>query len=162
MLQIILINQFPKIYSMLNCICLYSISPRIRLVLKLTLISNFLPVDFEVNLMVITAMLTILGFSVHDSIVVFDRIREVRGKSPSITDVMINTSINQTLGRTLLTSLTTLMVVVILYALGGAGIHGFAFALVVGVMVGTYSSIFVASPALLWMARRAVARGDTV
>ena len=118
--------------------------------------------EFKISLPMVAAFLTIVGYSLNDTIVVFDRIREVRGKSPSITDVMINTSINQTLGRTLLTSVTTLIVVVILYALGGAGIHGFAFALVVGVMVGTYSSIFVASPALLWMARRAVARGDTV
>ena len=118
--------------------------------------------EFKISLPMVAAFLTIVGYSLNDTIVVFDRIREVRGKSPSITDVMVNTSINQTLGRTLLTSLTTLFVVVTLYALGGAGIHGFAFALVVGVMVGTYSSIFVASPALLWMARRAVARGDTV
>ena len=118
--------------------------------------------EFKISLPMVAAFLTIVGYSLNDTIVVFDRIREVRGKSPSITGVMINTSINQTLGRTLLTSLTTLFVVVTLYALGGAGIHGFAFALVVGVMVGTYSSIFVASPALLWMARRAVARGDTV
>jgi SecD/SecF fusion protein len=118
--------------------------------------------EFKISLPMVAAFLTIVGYSLNDTIVVFDRIREVRGKSPSITDVMINTSINQTLRRTLLTSLTTLIVVVILYAFGGAGIHGFAFALVVGVIVGTYSSIFVASPALLWMARRAVARGDTV
>ncbi|MBB75076.1 MAG: protein translocase subunit SecF [Planctomycetaceae bacterium] len=118
--------------------------------------------EFKISLPMVAAFLTIVGYSLNDTIVVFDRIREVRGKSPSITEVMINTSINQTLRRTLLTSLTTLIVVVILYAFGGAGIHGFAFALVVGVMVGTYSSIFVASPALLWMARRAVAKGDTV
>ena len=72
---------------------------------------------------------------------------------------MINTSINQTLSRTLLTSLTTLMVVVILYIGGGQGIHVFAFSLVVGVMVGTYSSIFVASPVLFWMAEAPVPKG---
>ena len=118
--------------------------------------------DVQIDALFVTAVLTVIGFSVNDTIVVFDRIREVRGKSPTITEAMINTSINQTLGRTLLTSMTTLMVVVILYALGGAGIHGFAFALVIGVLVGTYSSIFVASPALLWMANRAVAKGETV
>ncbi|MFP6612609.1 MAG: hypothetical protein VB835_09890, partial [Pirellulales bacterium] len=89
----------------------------------------------------------------NDTIVVFDRIREVKGKSPRLTPDMVNTSINQTLSRTLLTSLTTLIVVLILYFVGGPGIHGFAFALVIGVLVGTYSSIFVASPALLWMRR---------
>ena len=106
---------------------------------------------FKISLVTLAAFLTIIGYSLNDTIVVFDRIREVRGKSPDLTEDMVNRSINQTLSRTLLTSVTTLIVVVILYFWGGAGIHGFAFALVVGVMVGTYSSIFVASPALLWM-----------
>ena len=113
---------------------------------------GFLLIDeFRISLPIVAAFLTIIGYSLNDTIVVFDRIREVRGKSPDLTAEMINTSINQTLSRTLLTSLTTLIVVAILYAIGGQGIHGFAFALVVGVMVGTYSSIFIASPALLWM-----------
>ncbi|MCA9176828.1 MAG: protein translocase subunit SecD [Planctomycetales bacterium] len=110
--------------------------------------------EFKISLPVVAAFLTIIGYSLNDTIVVFDRIREVRGKSPELTDDMINASINQTLGRTLLTSLTTLIVVAILYALGGQSIHGFSFALLVGVVVGTYSSIFVASPALLWMMKR--------
>ena len=104
---------------------------------------------FQISLPILAAFLTIIGYSLNDTIVVFDRIREVRGKSPNLTAGMINTSINQTLARTLLTSLTTLIVVAILYFFGGPGIHGFAFALVVGVFVGTYSSIFIASPALL-------------
>ncbi|MCA9143021.1 MAG: protein translocase subunit SecD [Planctomycetaceae bacterium] len=107
--------------------------------------------EFKISLPIVAALLTIIGYSLNDTIVVFDRIREVRGKSPSLTGDMINTSINQTLSRTMLTSLTTLIVVIILYAIGGDGIHGFAFSLVVGVVVGTYSSIFVASPVLLWM-----------
>ena len=107
--------------------------------------------EFKISLPVVAAFLTIIGYSLNDTIVVFDRIREVRGKSPELTGEMINTSINQTLSRTLLTSMTTLLVVLILYSVGGQGIHGFAFALVIGVLVGTYSSIFVASPALLWM-----------
>lgn len=106
---------------------------------------------FQISLPIVAAFITIIGYSLNDTIVVFDRIREVRGKSPKVTAPMINTSVNQTLGRTLLTSLTTLIVVVILYFGGGAGIHAFAFSLVVGVVVGTYSSIFVASPALLAM-----------
>lgn len=109
--------------------------------------------EFKISLPVVAAFLTIIGYSLNDTIVVFDRIREVRGKSPELTSDMVNTSINQTLGRTLLTSLTTFLVVLILYALGGQGIHGFAFALVIGVVAGTYSSIFVASPALLWMSQ---------
>jgi len=110
---------------------------------------------FKIGLPVLAAFLTIIGYSLNDTIVVFDRIREVRGKAPRLTRGMINTSINQTLGRTLLTSLTTLIVVVILYIGGGQGIHAFAFSLVVGVVVGTYSSIFVASPLLLWMSKPA-------
>ena len=106
---------------------------------------------FKISLPIVAALLTIIGYSLNDTIVVFDRIREVRGRSPDLTGAMINKSINQTLSRTVLTSMTTLIVVLILYALGGQGIHGFAFALVVGVIVGTYSSIFVASPVLLWM-----------
>jgi len=110
--------------------------------------------EFKISLPVVAAFLTIIGYSLNDTIVVFDRIREVRGKSPNLTVEMINTSINQTLSRTLLTSFTTFIVVAILYALGGQGIHGFAYALVVGVIVGTYSSIFVASPVLLLMSDR--------
>jgi SecD/SecF fusion protein len=107
--------------------------------------------EFKISLPVVAAFLTIVGYSLNDTIVVFDRIREVRGKSPNLTGEMINSSINQTLSRTLLTSWTTFLVVVVLYALGGQGIHAFAFALVVGVVVGTYSSIFIAAPILLWM-----------
>ena len=110
--------------------------------------------EFKINLPMIAAFLTIVGYSLNDTIVVFDRIREVRGKNPNLTTEMLNTSLNQTLSRTLLTSLTTLVVVVILYAIGGEGIHGFAFCLVVGVIVGTYSSIYVASPVLLWLMNR--------
>lgn len=107
--------------------------------------------DFKISLAVIAALLTIIGYSLNDTIVVFDRIREVRGKNPEMNGEMINKSINQTLSRTILTSLTTFIVVGILYGAGGDAIHGFAFALVVGVIVGTYSSIFVASPVLLML-----------
>jgi SecD/SecF fusion protein len=110
--------------------------------------------DFKINLPMIAAFLTIVGYSLNDTIVVFDRIREVRGKNPNLTPDMINTSLNQTLSRTLLTSLTTFFVVAILYIFGGEGIHGFAFCLLVGVLVGTYSSIYVASPVLLWLMNR--------
>lgn len=109
---------------------------------------------FQISLPIVAAFLTIIGYSLNDTIVVFDRIREVKGKSPKLSAEMINNSINQTLSRTLLTSLTTFLSVILLYFLGGDGIHGFAFALVVGVIVGTYSSIFIASPTLLWMSQR--------
>jgi len=116
---------------------------------------GFLLIDeFKISLTVVAALLTIIGYSLNDTIVVFDRIRETKGKSPRLTEEMVNSSISMTLSRTLLTSLTTLFVVAVLYAFGGEGIHAFAFALVIGVMVGTYSSIFVASPLLLWMIQR--------
>ncbi len=108
-------------------------------------------VEFKISLEIVAALLTVIGYSLNDTIVVFDRIREVRGKRTEITADMINASISQTLSRTILTSLTTFIVVFILYCFGGDAIHGFAFALVVGVVVGTYSSIFIASPALLWL-----------
>jgi len=104
----------------------------------------------EVTLPVVAALLTIVGYSLNDTIVVFDRIRENFGRyrGRNLPEV-INRSINETLSRTMLTSLTTLIVVVCLFVLGGGVIHDFAFALLIGVIVGTYSSIFVASPILL-------------
>ncbi len=112
--------------------------------------------DFRISLSVIAALLTIIGYSLNDTIVVFDRIREVRGKRTDVTAEIINKSISQTLSRTILTSLTTFLVVFILYLIGGDAIHAFAFSLVIGVIVGTYSSIFVASPTLLWLMSRGV------
>jgi len=121
-------------------------------------LANALMIEkFQISLPIVAAFLTIIGYSLNDTIVVFDRIREVKGKSPKLTAETINTSINQTLSRTLLTSMTTLLSVILLYVLGGDGIHGFAYSLVIGVIVGTYSSIFIASPALLWMSKRAEA-----
>ena len=109
---------------------------------------------FKIDLTVVAALLTIIGYSLNDTIVIFDRIREVRGKSPMMTGDTINTCVNQTLSRTILTSLTVFMVVVILYFWGGPGIHRFAFAMVVGTISGTYSTIYVASPFLLWLFRK--------
>ncbi len=114
----------------------------------------FMLEDFKINLPIIAAFLTIVGYSLNDTIVVFDRIREVRGRNPALTEAMVNTSLNQTLSRTILTSLTTLIVVLILYVLGGEGIHGFAYCLTLGIVVGTYSSIYVASPTLVWLMNR--------
>lgn len=107
--------------------------------------------DFKINLTVVAAFLTIIGYSLNDTIVVFDRIREVRGRNPQLTSKMINQSLNETLSRTLLTSMTTLAVVFIMYFMGGDGIHAFAYCLLLGIIVGTFSSIFVASPVLLWL-----------
>jgi SecD/SecF fusion protein len=105
--------------------------------------------DFKINLPTVAALLTLVGYSVNDTIVVFDRIREVRGKNPELTYKMINDSVNQTLSRTLLTAATVFLVVFVLYVLGGEGVHLFAYVMVVGVLVGTYSSIYIASPLLI-------------
>ncbi|MDX9820580.1 MAG: protein translocase subunit SecF [Syntrophales bacterium] len=104
----------------------------------------------EFTLIIVAALLTIVGYSINDTIVVFDRIRENVRKNPRQTlGELINISINQTLSRTILTSLTVLIVVVILFFLGGEVIHDFAFALIVGVLVGTYSSVFIAAQFIL-------------
>jgi SecD/SecF fusion protein len=105
--------------------------------------------DFKIDLPAVAALLTLVGYSTNDTIVVFDRIREVRGKNPLLTPQTINDSVNQTLSRTVLASLATWLVVVVLYFFGGEGVHLFAFVMVVGVIVGTYSSIYIASPLLL-------------
>jgi SecD/SecF fusion protein len=113
-------------------------------------LSSFLLIqDFKIDLPAVAALLTLVGYSVNDTIVVFDRIREVRGKNPALTPQMINDSVNQTLSRTVLTSFATWLVVFVLYVIGGEGVHLFAFVMVVGVIVGTYSSIYIASPLLL-------------
>jgi len=105
--------------------------------------------DFKIDLVAIAALLTLVGYSVSDTIVVFDRIREVRGKNPALTAQMINDSVNQTLSRTILAATTVFLVSIVLYFAGGEGVHLFAFVMVMGVLVGTYSSIFVAAPLLL-------------
>jgi preprotein translocase subunit SecF len=106
--------------------------------------------DKEFTLPIIAALLTIIGYSLNDTIIVFDRIRENSRKLTRDTfDKVINKSINETLSRTILTSLTTLIVVLTLFLFGGGIIHDFAFAMIIGVLIGTYSSIFVASPILL-------------
>jgi preprotein translocase subunit SecF len=108
--------------------------------------------NIEVNLDTLAALLTILGYSLNDTIIVFDRIREgIRTiKNPDL-GAIIDESVTRTLSRTTLTSLTTFFVVFTLWMFGGEIIHGFGFTLLVGIIVGTYSSIFVASPILMWL-----------
>ncbi len=108
--------------------------------------------NIEVNLDTLAALLTILGYSLNDTIIVFDRIREgiKTIKNPDLGDI-IDESVTRTLSRTTLTSLTTFFVVFTLWMFGGEIIHGFGFTLLVGIIVGTYSSIFVASPILMWL-----------
>lgn len=107
----------------------------------------------EITLLIVTALLTLAGYSLNDSVVVFDRIREnvKKSKHLRLTNEIINASINQVISRTIVTSLTSAMVLLSLFLFGGAVIHDFSFALLTGVLVGTYSSIFIASPILtLW------------
>lgn len=112
--------------------------------------------DRELSIPVIAAILTIVGYSLNDTIVVFDRIREnLRARKREAYSVVVNASVNETLTRTIITSLTTLLVVLCLVVLGGPVIRDFALTLTVGVLVGTYSSIFIASPILVeWENRR--------
>ena len=115
--------------------------------------------DIEITLAVIAAFLTIVGYSLNDTIVIYDRIREnIKAMRRESYEKIINTSINNSLARTVVTSLTTFMVVFILYIIGGQVISGFSFAMMLGVIVGTYSSIFIASPILIEWHERAAAK----
>ena len=108
--------------------------------------------QLEFTLTVLAALLAVIGYSLNDTIVVFDRIREnFRKMRKETPEVIMNLSINQTLPRTILTSLTTLLVLVSLFIFGGDIIHNFSIALILGVVVGTYSSIFIASPTVLML-----------
>ncbi len=112
--------------------------------------------DKQFDLTIIAALLTIVGYSLNDTIVVYDRARENLKKTGGKGDIaqIFNKSINETLGRTILTSVTTLLVVLALFVLGGGVIHDFAFALLIGIAVGTYSSVYVASPVVLLLHKR--------
>jgi preprotein translocase subunit SecF len=117
--------------------------------------------QLEITLAIIAAFLTIVGYSLNDTIVIFDRIREnLKTLRRDTYLTIVNKSLNQSLARTLVTSLTTIIVVLILYFFGGEVIRNFAFALIIGVIIGTYSSIFVASPILVeWQAKRDIKKG---
>ena len=114
----------------------------------------------EFTLVIVAALLTVIGYSINDTIVVFDRIRENRKKDlkKSLGD-LINSSINETLSRTILTAFTVILVLLSLFFLGGPVIHDFAFALLVGVVIGTYSSIFIASPIVLAFENIQISKG---
>jgi preprotein translocase subunit SecF len=115
--------------------------------------------NLEIDLAIIAAFLTIVGYSLNDTIVVFDRIREnIKASRKSEFFSIVNRSINETLGRTIITSLTTLTVVTVLYLMGGEVIKYFSFALIIGVIVGTYSSIYIASPLMAMMEAKSQAK----
>ena len=129
----------------------YALGAIIALIHDVTItVGAFALTEREISLAIIAAFLTIVGYSLNDTIIVFDRIREnLRRFRRRPFEEIMNKSINETLSRTILTSTTTLVVVLALFVLGGGVIHDFAFAMLIGVIVGTYSSIFVASPIIL-------------
>jgi len=119
------------------------------------IIAHLLGFPILLNLNIVAALLTITGFSVNDTIVVFDRIREVKAAHPTRSyEDIVNEAINATLSRTILTSLTVILAVVSLLVFGGATIKDMAFTLLIGFIVGTYSSIFIASPLMIWWYKR--------
>ena len=115
-------------------------------------IGLFSLLSLEINLSIVAAVLTIVGYSMNDTVVIYDRIRENLSKfSSSKIEEITNTSINETLSRTIITSLTTLLALITIFVLGGEILRGFALAMIIGVIIGTYSSIFVASPILKYL-----------
>ncbi len=115
-----------------------------------TAVGKALMIDnFRVDLALVAAVMTVIGYSVNDTIIVFDRIRENRGRLSDVTPEMLNHSISQTLARTLLTSMTTFFTIIIMYVFGGPGIHGFNFAMFIGILTGTYSSFAIAGQLLV-------------
>jgi SecD/SecF fusion protein len=115
---------------------------------------SFMPFDMEIDQSFIAAILTVVGYSLNDTVIIFDRIREFTNERRGKHNVLINDAINRTLGRTINTSLTTLLVMLAIFLFGGDSIKGFMFALIVGIVVGTYSSIFVATPIMYDMTKK--------
>ncbi|MDI1471112.1 protein translocase subunit SecF [Thermodesulfovibrio sp. 1176] len=125
----------------------------------MAVIGIFYLLDKEINLIFISALLTIAGYSLTDTVVVFDRIRENLGKVAKGTitlEALINKSINEVLSRTIITSLTTFMAATALFLFGGEVLHDFALAMMLGILIGTYSSIFVASPIVLLLGKNSL------
>ena len=146
------------LYITVRFVFRYGIAAIMALVHDVTLtLGVFSLMNFEISLQIIAAFLTIIGYSLNDTIVVFDRIREnMKLRRKESYREVINRSINECLSRTVLTSLTTFFVAAMLYVMGGPVIHDFAFALCFGVVVGTYSSMFIASPILVWWYERRI------
>jgi len=143
---------FASVIALFHDVCI-----ALGLVIVFSYIGRSVPFigEMKIDLPMIGAFLTLVGYSINDTIVIFDRIRENRGRFGELSEAVINTSINQTLSRTVLTSLTVFFVVAILYFFGGtqSTIHGFSFVMTVGVIVGSYSTVFIAAPLLLRLRR---------
>ena len=115
---------------------------------------NIVPFPLEIDQHFIAAVLTVIGFSMNDTVIVYDRIREDAGILHTLDkETIINKAINETLSRTIMTSLTVFLTILILFIFGGEVVRGFAFAMLIGVITGTYSSIFVAAPILIDFAK---------
>ena len=139
---------------------IYGIGAIIALIHDVIITLGFFSIfQIEFNLSVLSAVLAVIGYSLNDTIVVYDRIREnTRVVKTDRYDNLLNNSVNQTLSRTVITSLTTMFVLVSLYLLGGAAVELFALAMMIGILVGTYSSIFIASTSLLLLGANAEIR----
>ena len=131
----------------------FSLGSIIALIHDVTItIGIFSALSLEINLSIIAAVLTIVGYSMNDTVVIYDRIRENLNKFNSLgISEISNLSVNETLSRTIITSVTTLLALISIYTLGGEILRGFSFAMILGVLIGTYSSIFVASPVLKFL-----------
>ncbi|MEM8873312.1 MAG: protein translocase subunit SecD [Planctomycetota bacterium] len=138
------------IIALLHDVCFVFAGIGVAHMLAETFIGDLLLLEaFRINLTTVAAVLTVMGFSMNDTVVVFDRIRENRDKVGHVDAKVVNNSINQTLSRTLLTGGTTMVTIFVMFVFGGPGIHAFTFAMLIGIVVGTYSSIAIASPILL-------------
>ncbi|MEM6315427.1 MAG: protein translocase subunit SecF, partial [Planctomycetota bacterium] len=138
------------IIALLHDVCFVIAGIGVAHMLAETFLGDLLLMEaFRINLTTVAAVLTVMGFSMNDTVVVFDRIRENRDKVGHVDAKVVNNSINQTLSRTLLTGGTTMVTIFVMYVFGGPGIHSFTFSMLIGIVVGTYSSIAIASPILL-------------
>jgi len=145
---IYIIFRFRKWQFGLGAIC--ALFHDILIVFSVFSITRLLGISYEIDEVFIGALLTVVGYSINDTVVVFDRVREfLTGKKHGDLGETLNTSLNSTLSRTLMTSVTTLLVVLILFLFGGEALKGFSYALLIGVLVGTYSSIFIATPVVM-------------
>jgi SecD/SecF fusion protein len=144
------------IHDVLACVGLIALAEIIYEFEGLQSIAQVLLIEpFKIDLTLVAAILTIIGYSLNDTIIILDRIRENRGKLPFATTSVVNLSINQTISRTVITSGTTFIATLILYIEGGQGVRAFSYALLIGIVVGTYSSIAVAAP-LVWSGRDSI------
>ncbi len=143
LMSIYLAFRFEFKYSVGGMVCLFH-----DMVISIAF-CGFMGIEFDIQ--ILAALLTLYGYSINDTIVIFDRIRETNQLKSKITfDDVINKAITQTLSRTILTGVTTLFALFVLFFFGGEALHNFAFVMLFGILIGTYSSIYVASPAVLW------------